>query len=167
MAPRKIKAAAKSAAPKSSELTLIEDLAEILNRTGLTEIELDRAGARVRVSKTTNIAVAAPAVHAAPVAHHAPAPAAAAPVASASAASSEVKDALKSPMVGTVYLSPSPGAAPFVTVGAQVRQGQTVLIIEAMKTMNQIGASKSGTVTAIMVENGQPVEFGEALLVIE
>jgi acetyl-CoA carboxylase biotin carboxyl carrier protein len=163
MPPRKTKAAAKAVAPKSNELALIEDLAEILNRTGLTEIELDRGGARVRVSKSATVSMGAPMVSAAPAAHHhSPAPAAAAaPVAA------DNKDALKSPMVGTAYLSPTPGAASFVAIGAQVKQGQTVLIIEAMKTMNQIGASKSGTVTAILVENGQPVEFGEALMVIE
>ncbi len=166
MPPKKIKAAAKAAAPKTSELSLIEDLAEILNRTGLTEIEIDRAGARVRVSKSATVAVSAPIAHHTaappPAQHHAAPVAAVAPVAAA-----DLKGALKSPMVGTAYTAPTPGAAPFVTVGAQVKQGQTVLIIEAMKTMNQIAATKSGTVTAIMVDNGQPVEFGEALMVIE
>jgi acetyl-CoA carboxylase biotin carboxyl carrier protein len=163
MPPRNTKAASKAAAPKSSELGLIEDLAEILNRTGLTEIEIDRAGARVRVSKTTNIAMSAPIVHAAPTVQHHAAPA----PTMAPAAAPESKDALKSPMVGTVYTASAPGTPPFVAVGSQVKQGQTVLIIEAMKTMNQIASTKSGTVTAILVENGQPVEFGEALMVIE
>jgi acetyl-CoA carboxylase biotin carboxyl carrier protein len=165
MPPRKKKAAAKSAAPKSSELSLIEDLAAILNRTGLTEIELDRGGARVRVSKATMAAPMQVSQVASP-AHHAPAPAAA-PQPAAPVAAKDSADALKSPMVGTCYLSPTPGAAPFVAVGATVKQGQTVLIIEAMKTMNQIAAIKSGTVTSIFVDNGQPVEFGEVLMVIE
>jgi acetyl-CoA carboxylase biotin carboxyl carrier protein len=167
MPPRKTKAASKAAAPKSSELSLIEDLAEILNRTGLTEIEIDRAGARVRVSKSAHVAMSAAAVqhHPAPMVqqatlHHG------APVVAA-ATTAENKDALKSPMVGTVYTASTPGTPPFVAVGSQVKQGQTVLIIEAMKTMNQIAATKSGTVTAILVDNGQPVEFGEALMVIE
>lgn len=150
---------------QSPELALISSLADILNNTGLNEIELEQKGVRVRVSKgVAAVAHALPHAVAAPA--HAPAPAvAAAPP--PPPASAESPGAVKSPMVGTAYLASAPGSAPFVTVGAQVKQGQTVLIIEAMKTMNQIPAPKSGTVTSILIENGQPVEFGEALMVIE
>lgn len=158
-----------SAAQQSPELNLVNSLADILNKTGLGEIELEHKGMRVRVSKggLAMTHVAAPVM-----AHAAPAPAAppavsAPSAAPAHAASAAAADAVKSPMVGTVYLASAPGAANFVSIGSQVKQGQTLLIIEAMKTMNQIPAPKSGTVTSILVENGQPVEFGEALLVIE
>jgi acetyl-CoA carboxylase biotin carboxyl carrier protein len=147
---------------RSPELTLIDNLAEILNSTGLTEIELEQKGVRVRVSKSTITHVSAPAP-AAPVT----APQALAAVSAAIAPAAVNPDGVKSPMVGTAYLAASPDAANFVSIGATVKQGQTVLIIEAMKTMNQIPAPRSGKVTQIMVENGQPVEFGEVLLVIE
>jgi acetyl-CoA carboxylase biotin carboxyl carrier protein len=164
------KSSAAPAAPKSPELALISSLADILNNTGLNEIELEQKGVRVRVSKgVAAVAHGAPQVFAAP-AHAAPVHAAhapAVPAAAAPAQAAESPGAVKSPMVGTCYLAAAPGATPFVAVGAQVKQGQTVLIIEAMKTMNQIPAPKSGTVTSILVENGQPVEFGEALMVIE
>ena len=150
---------------ESGELSLIRKLAEILNDTGLTEIELDHKGAKVRVAKTV---LAAPMVHhvaaSAPAAH---APSLAAPASTAAAGPVAAGTPLKSPMVGTVYLSPSPEAPAFVTVGSAVKQGQTVLIIEAMKTMNQIAAPKSGTLVQVLVENAQPVEFGEVLMVIE
>jgi acetyl-CoA carboxylase biotin carboxyl carrier protein len=163
------KSSAAPAAPKSPELVLISSLADILNNTGLNEIELEQKGVRVRVSKgVAAVAHAVPQMVAAPAhAAHAPAAAPAAAMAPAATPSAESPGAVKSPMVGTCYLAAAPGAAPFVAVGAQVKQGQTVLIIEAMKTMNQIPAPKSGTVTSILVENGQPVEFGEALMVIE
>jgi acetyl-CoA carboxylase biotin carboxyl carrier protein len=151
---------------QSPELSLIRSLAEILNETGLTEIELDHKGAKVRVSKSVHVS-ANVASHAAPV-HHAPA--AAAPAVSAAPTAlppAEHPGTVKSPMVGSCYLAPSPGAANFVEVGSIVKQGQTVLIIEAMKTMNQIAAPHAGKVTAILVDNGQPLEFGEPLLVIE
>jgi acetyl-CoA carboxylase biotin carboxyl carrier protein len=146
--------------PESGELGLIRKLAEILNETGLTEIELDHKGARVRVSRSMNATamVAAPA----PVAHqvsHSPVPIAAAPAVAGTP--------LKSPMVGTAYLAPTPGSPNFTSVGAMVKEGQTLLIIEAMKTMNQIVAPKSGKVVAINIENSVPVEFGETLMVIE
>jgi acetyl-CoA carboxylase biotin carboxyl carrier protein len=149
---------------RSPELTLIDNLAEILNSTGLTEIEMEQKGVRVRVSKAVvaHVQAAAPA-----------APALVAPpvmAATSAAAIAPVGDhagSVKSPMVGTIYMAASPEAAPFVTIGATVKQGQTLLIIEAMKTMNQIPAPKSGKVTQIMVDNGSPVEFGEVLMVIE
>jgi acetyl-CoA carboxylase biotin carboxyl carrier protein len=162
MPAKKIKAPVKTAI-RSPELTLIDNLAAILNSTGLTEIELEQKGVRVRVSKSMVSHVQAPAPIAAPVSA-APAPIAA-PVAAAPAG--DHAGGVKSPMVGTVYLASSPEAAPFVSVGATVKQGQTVLIIEAMKTMNQIPAPKSGKVIQIMVDNGSPVEFGEVLMVIE
>jgi acetyl-CoA carboxylase biotin carboxyl carrier protein len=152
------------------DVELIRSLAGILDDTGLTEIELERRGTRLRVSRA--LAVAPPphaaAHHSAPVATLA---APAAPVAAAAvpepAIDREHPGTIKSPMVGTVYRSPSPGAPPFVEVGAEVKEGQTLLIIEAMKTMNQIAAPRAGKVTHIYVESGQPVEFGEPLAVIE
>ena len=146
---------------------LIRDLAGILNDTNLTEIEVELDDLKVRVSRQ------APAVHAvaAPApAYAAPLPLpAAAPVASpaAGAPAEASKNAVPSPMVGTAYLAPSPDAKPFVEVGQAVKEGQTLLIIEAMKTMNQIPSPRSGTVTAILVEDAQPVEYGMPLVVIE
>jgi acetyl-CoA carboxylase biotin carboxyl carrier protein len=161
-AAKKTKAPAKTTT-RSPELALIDNLAEILNSTGLTEIELEQKGVRVRVSKSmTAHYQAAPQ----PMAGAAPIAAVAAPVVVAAPAGDQA-GSVKSPMVGTVYMAASPEAPPFITVGATVKQGQTLLIIEAMKTMNQIPAPKSGKVTQIMVDNGTPVEFGEVLLVIE
>ncbi|MCD7108775.1 acetyl-CoA carboxylase biotin carboxyl carrier protein [Rhizobium sp. DKSPLA3] len=140
---------------------LIRDLANILNETDLTEIEIEQEDLRIRVSRAgTPQYVSAPVPAAAPVAVAA---AAAAPEAAARTS----KNALTAPMVGTAYLSPAPGSRPFVEVGATVKEGQTVLIIEAMKTMNQIPAPRSGKVVEILVEDGAPVEYGEALVVIE
>jgi acetyl-CoA carboxylase biotin carboxyl carrier protein len=145
------------------EQTMIRDLAELLAETGLSEIEIEREGMRVRVVRQLN--VAAP-MYAAPPA--APAGAAAPAAAPAAAADpSKHPGAVPSPMVGTAYLAPEPSAPPFVEVGARVAQGQTIMIIEAMKTMNQIPAPKAGVVTAMLVGNGQPVEFGEPLAIIE
>ncbi len=140
---------------------LVRELAAMLNDTGLSEIEDEDGERKIRVSRNMT-AVAAP-MMAAPVAAAAaaPAPAAAAPSAPAPSA-----NALKSPMVGTAYLTPEPDAAPFVSVGQQVKAGDTVMIIEAMKVMNPIVAATSGTVTEILVESGQPVEFDQPLLVI-
>ena len=143
----------------------IRDLADILNETDLTDIEVEHGDLRIRVSRKVTVQAAAtvmPAAPAAPVA----APAAAAP--SPEAAKAELaKNAVPSPMVGTAYLAPAPGARNFIEVGTQVKEGQTLLIIEAMKTMNQIPAPRSGTVKAILVTDAQPVEFGEPLVVIE
>jgi acetyl-CoA carboxylase biotin carboxyl carrier protein len=140
---------------------LIRDLADILNQSNLTEIEVDHEDIRIRLSR---------AVAAAPVQAYAPMPMAA-PVVVATPVGTPVAatnaNAQKSPMVGTAYRSPAPGAGSFCEIGDSVKEGQTVLIIEAMKTMNQIAASKSGKVTAILVESGDPVEFGQPLIVIE
>ena len=138
---------------------LVRELAAMLNDTGLSESEVEDGERKIRVSRTMT-AVSAP-MMAAPVAPPAAAPAAAAPSAPAISA-----NAMKSPMVGTAYLTPEPDAAPFVSVGQQVKAGDTVLIIEAMKVMNPIVAATSGTVTEILVESGQPVEFDQPLLVI-
>lgn len=144
---------------------MIRDLAEILNETDLTDIEIEQGDLRIRVSRQITMQAAAP-VYAQAPAGAAPAPAATViPVASAVADPS--KNAVPSPMVGTVYLSPAPGARAFIEVGTQVKEGQTLLIIEAMKTMNQIPSPRSGTVTAILVTDSQPVEYGEFLVVIE
>ena len=150
------------------DLDLIASLAEILNGAGLTEIELDRKGTKVRIAKTvTAVAtVTAPAPVPSVHVHHAPAPAAEAPQAGAKALSGDHPGTVKSPMVGTVYLAPSPGAANFIEVGSAVKEGQTLLIIEAMKTMNQIAAPRAGKVIEIMVNDAQPVEYDEPLLVI-
>ena len=142
---------------------LIRDLAGILNDTNLTEIEVELDDLKIRVSRQSPAvhAVAAPApTYAAPL----PAPGAAVPAAAPAEAS---KNAVPSPMVGTAYLAPSPDAKPFVEVGQAVKEGQTLLIIEAMKTMNQIPSPRSGTVTSILVEDAQPVEYGMPLVVIE
>lgn len=140
---------------------LVRELAAMLNDTGLSEIEVADGERKIRVSRTMT-AVAAP-LAAAPVAAPAAIPAAAAAAPSAPAISA---NAMKSPMVGTVYLTPDPEAAPFVSIGQQVKAGDTVLIIEAMKVMNPIVATSSGTVTEIYVESGQPVEFDQPLLAI-
>lgn len=141
---------------------LVRELAAMLNDTGLSEIEVEDGERKIRVSRTMT-AVAAP-VAAAPMAVTAPAQTAAAHT--ADAAPVTAANALKSPMVGTAYLTPDPEAAPFVTVGQQVKAGDTVMIIEAMKVMNPIVAPNNGTVTEIYVESGQPVEFDQPLMVI-
>lgn len=148
---------------------LVRKLADILTDTGLSEIEVEHNGLKIRVAKTLTAApvayAAAPApVAAAPVAAAAPA----APAATETAAPAAVRgDAVKSPMVGTVYLQPQPDAPPFVKVGDTVTAGQTLMIVEAMKTMNPIPAPKGGRVVEILVADAQPVEFGEPLIVIE
>lgn len=150
---------------------LIRELANILNDTDLSEIEVEQEDLRIRVSRAApapaTVYAAAPAAYApAPAAAPVAAPAAAAPAASAAPARNPA-NTVSSPMVGTVYLSPAPGARPFIEVGATVKEGQTILIVEAMKTMNQIPAPKSGKVVEIVVNDAQPVEYGEALVVIE
>jgi acetyl-CoA carboxylase biotin carboxyl carrier protein len=140
---------------------LIRELAELLTETGLSEIEIEHDETRVRVARNLSVAAAAPPMMA-PAAAGAPVTIAAAPVTDANH-----PGAVHSPMVGTAFRAPEPGGRPYIDVGDQVRQGDTLLIIEAMKTMNQIPAPRSGKVTKIMVEDGQPVEFGEPLLIVE
>ena len=145
----------------SSDSALIRELALLLDETSLTEIEIERAGLRVRVARNVSIAASVPPSLQA---------AAAAPPAPASVALADIAKhpgAVPSPMVGTAYWASEPGAKPFIEVGAKVSVGQTLLIIEAMKTMNQIPSPRAGTVTQILVEDGQPVEFGEPLVIIE
>jgi acetyl-CoA carboxylase biotin carboxyl carrier protein len=145
---------------------LIRDLANILNDTDLTEIEVEQDDLRIRVSRqSTTQYVQAPIAAAAPVAA---APVAAAPAAAAAApAAADNKNAVTAPMVGTAYLAPAPGAKAFIEVGATVKEGQTLLIIEAMKTMNQIPAPRSGKVTEILVSDSSPVEYGQPLVIVE
>ena len=138
----------------------IRALSDLLAETGLTEIEVEQNGARIRVARAgvmAAIAAAAPAVSA-------PAPAAA--PAAATPSSGPQAGAVTSPMVGTVYTAPEPGKPPFVKVGQQVKEGDTLFIVEAMKTMNPIPATRSGTIKEICVENGSPVEFGQTLLIL-
>ena len=143
------------------DTNLVRELAEMLNDTGLSEITVEDGERKIKVSRTMTavaaapVAVAAPAVQAAPVVI----PVAAEPVISA--------NAVKSPMVGTAYLTPEPGAAPFAAVGDKVSAGDTLLIVEAMKVMNPIVAPHGGTVKAVLVESGQPVEFDQPLMVVE
>ena len=152
----------------SIDQDLIRDLANILNETDLTEIEIEQDDLRVRVSRAGT-----PQMIHAPIAQpQAPAPQAAAasqaeaaPAAATAAPSSA--NAVTAPMVGTVYLSPAPGAKPFVEIGQSVKEGQTILIIEAMKTMNQIPAPRAGKVVSVLVADGDPVEFAEPMIVIE
>ena len=147
------------------DTALVRELAEMLGDTGLTEIEVEDGERKIRVARGGGVAMAAAP---APVAAPAPAaPTAAAPVPeSAAAPEADTAGAIKSPMVGTVYLASEPGAANFVKVGDSVTEGQTLLIVEAMKVMNPITADKAGTVKAILVENAQPVEFDQPLVVI-
>jgi acetyl-CoA carboxylase biotin carboxyl carrier protein len=149
------------------DTALVRELAELLNETGLTEIEVEDDDRKIRVSRGA-VASAAPVYAAAPApaAAAAPAPVAAAPSESAAPAGPDLANAVKSPMVGTCYLTPEPDAAPFIAVGKPVKEGDTLLIVEAMKVMNPITAPRSGTVTAILIDNAQPVEFDQPLVVI-
>ena len=149
------------------DVNLVRQLAELLDATHLTEIEVEEGDRKIRVARK-----AAP--QAAPV-HYAPAPVAAAPAAPTAAAPAEAgamapavsTNAVKSPMVGTAYLAAEPGAKPFISVGQSVSAGDTLLIVEAMKVMNPIVAATAGTVRQILIENGQPVEFDQPLVVVE
>lgn len=146
------------------DIDLVRQLAAVLDETQLTEVEVQDGERRVRVAREVTVAAAPVAMASAPAMAAAapiamPAVEAPAPVASA--------NAVKSPMVGTVYLAAEPGAAPFITVGAKVAAGDTLLIVEAMKVMNPIVAPAAGTVKAVLVENGQPVEFDQPLVVVE
>lgn len=154
------------------DIAFIRALADLLQESELTEIEVareygDNDEIQVRLSRAAAAAPAqahAPMPAALPVA---PAPAAAAPEAAATSAEPDLSNALTSPMVGTAYLSPEPGSEPFVKVGDTVSEGQTVMIIEAMKTMNQIPSPRDGTVRQILVANAEPVEFGHPMMIIE
>lgn len=145
------------------DTSLVRELAEMLGETGLTEIEVEDGDRKIRVSRGGGVAMAAAAP--APVAAAAPA-APAAPAADAAPEAADTAGAIKSPMVGTVYLAAEPGAPDFVKVGDSVKEGQTLLIVEAMKVMNPITADKAGTVKSILVENAQPVEFDQPLVVV-
>jgi acetyl-CoA carboxylase biotin carboxyl carrier protein len=148
---------------RTDDAAMIRELALLLDETSLTEIEIERAGLRIRVARNISIAAAMPA-------SMVPAAAPAAPAAAVTAGAADIANhpgAVPSPMVGTAYWASEPGAKPFIEVGTRVSVGQTLLIIEAMKTMNQIPSPRAGTVTQILVEDGQPVEFGEPLVIIE
>ncbi|HEZ2015419.1 TPA: acetyl-CoA carboxylase biotin carboxyl carrier protein [Neisseria meningitidis] len=145
------------------DLRKLKKLIDLVEESGIAEIEVTEGEEKVRITRT----IAAAPVYAAPVPAAAPAVTpAAAPVAASAPAARDLSDAQKSPMVGTFYRAPGPNAAPFVEVGQQVKVGDTLCIIEAMKLMNEIEAEKSGTVKEILVENGTPVEFGEPLFII-
>jgi acetyl-CoA carboxylase biotin carboxyl carrier protein len=142
---------------KDLDEELVRKLAGLLEETGLGEIEYATDTLRIRIAKpVVTAAIAAPAP-----------PPAAAPAAAAPAAPQEDGEVVTSPMVGTAYVAPEPGSAAFAPVGSSVRKGQTIMIVEAMKTMNPIPAPRDGTVKAVRVENGQPVEYGQPLLVLE
>ena len=152
----------------SAEGQMLRELAELLNDTGLTEIEIEKSGLKIRVAKKISIMAAEPQAYL-------PFPTSPAPTAAGEAKSPSVAPGdfskhpgvVKSPMVGTAYRSPEPSAPAFCEVGKKVNQGDTLLIIEAMKTMNQIPAPHAGIVKAILIENAQPVEYGEPLIIIE
>ncbi len=146
---------------------LVRELAAVLNDSGLSEIEVEHGELRLRLARTLTAAVGATHTHvvaaAPPAIAHAPAPAAPAPAADAASH----PGAVPSPMVGTAYLSPEPGAPQFIKVGDTVTAGQTLMVVEAMKTFNPIPAPRAGKVTAILVTDAQPVEYGEALVILE
>jgi acetyl-CoA carboxylase biotin carboxyl carrier protein len=149
--------------PASRDSAFIRELAQLLNETNLTEIEVYREGLHVRVAREIHMTASVPSYAPAPVA-----PAAVAAIAPAAGSDfSKHPGVVPSPMVGTVYLASEPGKPPFISVGTKVAAGQTLIIIEAMKTMNQIPAPRAGTVTQILVEDGVPVEYGEPLVIIE
>ncbi|MCE9520829.1 MAG: acetyl-CoA carboxylase biotin carboxyl carrier protein [Alphaproteobacteria bacterium] len=150
------------AASDPLEGKLIRDLAAILDETGLSEIEIEKSGLRVRVARMVQMVAAAPAASIAAAGRPAGQPAA-----PKSTDISGHPGLVASPMVGTAYVAPTPGAPTFVKVGDMVTEGQTLLIIEAMKTMNQIPAPRAGRVTQVIISDGQPVEFGEPLMIIE
>lgn len=152
------------------DASLVRQLAEILNETDLTEVEVERGELRIRVAREVTVNAAPVQYAAAPAPAAAPAAAVAAPAAMPSDPATIVARAgeeVKSPMVGTAYLQPSPEAAPFVQPGEKVKKGQTLLIVEAMKTMNPIQAPRDGVVAEILVGDAQPVEFGEPLVLLE
>jgi acetyl-CoA carboxylase biotin carboxyl carrier protein len=143
--------------PPAVDHDVIRELAKLLDETGLSEIEFERDGVSIRVARHTGMPAARPRTAEVPLI--APAVPAADPT--------QHPGLIASPMVGTAYLGPTPGARPFVEVGSQVKAGETLIIIEAMKTMNQIPAPRSGTVIQVLVEDGQPIEYGEPLMIVE
>lgn len=154
---------------KHIDADLVRSLADILNDTDLTEIEVERGDLKIKVKREVTVA-AAPIQYAAapaPVAHAAPAAAPASMPSDPATIAARSGEEVKSPMVGTAYLQPAPGSDPFVKAGDKVKKGQTLLIVEAMKTMNPIQAPRDGVVAEILVGDAQPVEFGEALVVLE
>jgi len=158
-------AASSKTASARSETKLVQELADILDKSGLAELEYETDAVAIRLSRVTG---PAPVVAAAPaVSAPAAAPASAPAEPSAAANPADHKGAVTSPMVGTVYTAPEPGAAEFVSEGDTVKAGQTLFIVEAMKVMNPITAPSAGKVTKIFVQNAQPIEFGEALAIIE
>ena len=146
------------------KIRLVRELAQVMEDKGLVEIDLEDENVSVHLSKTGSMM---PSQMPMQIPAQMPAPAASAPAATESAPATAPENAMNSPMVGTVYLSPEPGAAVFVKTGDTVKSGQTLLIIEAMKVMNPITATTAGVVRQILVDDGQPVEFGEPLIVIE
>ena len=160
-------AASSKTASARSETKLVQELADILDKSGLAELEYETESVAIRLSRVTGAApmVASAPVVAAPAAAPASAPAQAEPTAVANLA--DHQGAVTSPMVGTVYTAPEPGAADFISEGDMVKAGQTLFIVEAMKVMNPITAPSAGKVTKILVQNAQPIEFGEALAIIE
>lgn len=156
--------------PQNIDKSFIRDLAELLNETDLSEIEVEQEGLRIKVARNVTVTATAPAAS-----PPAPQPQASAPAASAPAPEETEKPldpakhpgVITSPMVGTAYHSPEPGAKPFITAGQSVKQGDTLMLIEAMKTFNPITAPKAGVVKEIIVADGQPVEYGEPLLILE
>ena len=145
--------------PPAVDHDVIRELAKLLEETGLSEIEFERDGVSIRVARQTGAPASRPRTVEVPVVVPAPAVLAADPA--------QHPGLVASPMVGTAYLGAAPGARPFVDVGSQVKAGETLIIIEAMKTMNQIPAPRSGTVIQVLVEDGQPVEYGEPLMIVE
>lgn len=160
------KAAPESGDANTIDTKVVRKLADILKDTGLTEIEVETGGLKIRVARELTAAAPA-AVYQTVASAPAPAAPAAAPVAAEAAPAAAAGDKVKSPMVGTVYLSPQPGADTFVKVGQSVAEGQTLLIVEAMKTMNPIPSPRAGKIVEILVSDAQPVEFGEPLVIIE
>lgn len=156
----------KPAATMAIDSALVRELAELLADTGLSEIEVEDGARKIRVARTLTAAPVAQMIAAPAAAVAAPAAAAPAPAADAAPAAADLAGAVKSPMVGTCYLTPEPGAPAFIAVGQAVKAGDTLLIVEAMKVMNPITAPATGTIKAILVENAQPVEYDQPLVVI-
>lgn len=153
----------KSTGTMQVDVKLVRQLAELLDETKLSEIEVEDGGRKIRVARTLSVAAAPAATFAAP----APAAAPASALPAVAVAAADHPGTIKSPMVGTAYLAPSPEAAPFVTAGSLVAEGDTLLIVEAMKVMNPITAPRSGKVVQILVSAGQPVEYDQPLIIVE